>query len=85
MAVEIRIEYRRGFHSEMDGRDGVMVVSEEEIERGVRRVMDGGDGDDQLRKKVKEMSEKSVKALMEGGSSFDSVGRFLCDVVNNLA
>ena len=52
----------------MDGRDGVMVVSEEEIERGVGRVMDGGDGDDQVRKEVKEMSEKSVKALMEGGS-----------------
>lgn len=42
-------------------------------------------GDDQVRKKVKEMGEKSVKALMEGGSSFDSVGHFVCDVVNNLA
>lgn len=77
LAVEIKIDYRR---SEIS--DEVLIVSEEEIERGMRKVMEV---DGEVRKKVREMSEKSIKALMEGGSSRDSLKRFVSDVVHNLA
>lgn len=57
-------------------------MSEEEIERGMRRVMEV---DGEVRKKVREMREKSIKSLMEGGLSRDSLKRFVSDVVHNLA
>ncbi|KDO77236.1 hypothetical protein CISIN_1g039408mg [Citrus sinensis] len=63
LAVEIRLDYR-------DGR-GSDLVSAEEIEWGLRRLMDG---DDEVRKKVKEMREKSRTAVMEEGSSNKSLG-----------
>ncbi|KAI3794708.1 hypothetical protein L1987_37341 [Smallanthus sonchifolius] len=59
LSVEIRLE---------KGNDLVLA---QEVERGVRELMDGGDGE--LRKKVREMSEKSKKALMENGSSFQAL------------
>ncbi|KAI3798387.1 hypothetical protein L1987_33662 [Smallanthus sonchifolius] len=59
LSVEIRLE---------KGNDLVLA---EEVERGVRELMDGGDGE--LRKKVKEMSEKRKKALMENGYSFQAL------------
>ncbi|PQQ16071.1 putative UDP-glucose flavonoid 3-O-glucosyltransferase 3 [Prunus yedoensis var. nudiflora] len=65
LAVAIKMDYRR---------DTQVVVSAEEIERGIREVMEY---DSDVRKRVKEMSEKSKKALMEGGSSHSSLGHFL--------
>ncbi|PWA56053.1 UDP-glucuronosyl/UDP-glucosyltransferase [Artemisia annua] len=47
------------------------LVLAEEVERSVKELMDGTDGE--LRKKVKEMSEKSKKALMKNGSSFEAL------------
>ncbi|KAK1589166.1 hypothetical protein Q3G72_031131 [Acer saccharum] len=52
-----------------DGDDHI--VMGDEIARAVRCVMDG---DSEIRKKVKEMSGKS---MLEGGSSFDSIGKFI--------
>ncbi|PQQ16075.1 UDP-glycosyltransferase 71A16 [Prunus yedoensis var. nudiflora] len=52
-------------------RDDQVVVSAEEIERGIKEVMEH---DSDQRKRVKEMSEKCKKALMEGGSSHSSLG-----------
>ncbi|XP_059656943.1 UDP-glycosyltransferase 43-like [Cornus florida] len=57
LAVEISLDYRAGSD----------LVLAEEVERGVRRLMDG---DGEVRIKWKEMSEKSRKAVMENGSSF---------------
>ncbi|ONI17876.1 hypothetical protein PRUPE_3G184700 [Prunus persica] len=65
LAVAIKMDYRR---------DTQVVVSAEEIERGIREVMED---DSDVRKRVKEMSEKSKKALTEGGSSHSSLGHFL--------
>ncbi|XP_021826589.1 UDP-glycosyltransferase 71A16-like [Prunus avium] len=65
LAVEIKMSYRS---------DDQVVVSAEEIERGIKEVMEH---DSDQRKRVKEMSEKCKKALMEGGSSHSSLGRFI--------
>lgn len=64
LAVELKLDYRHG--SEL--------VTAEEIEKAVRRVMDG---DSEVRKRVKDLSEKSRKAVTEGGSSFASLGRLI--------
>ncbi|MFS7937175.1 putative UDP-glucuronosyl/UDP-glucosyltransferase, UDP-glycosyltransferase family [Helianthus anomalus] len=48
------------------------LVLADEVERGVRELMDGGDGE--LKKKVKEMSDKAKKALTKyDGSSFQAL------------
>ncbi|TQE06681.1 hypothetical protein C1H46_007747 [Malus baccata] len=65
LAVEIKMDYRR---------EGEVVVRAEEIERGIREVMEV---ESEQRKKVQEMSEKSRRALMDGGSSHSSLDRFI--------
>ncbi|KAF8408583.1 hypothetical protein HHK36_004646 [Tetracentron sinense] len=70
LAVEMRLDYR----------SGADLVTAEEVERGVRCVMDG---DSEIRRKVKEMGERSRKAITDGGSSFTSFGRFIEDLLDN--
>ena len=68
LAVELKLDYRGGD-----------LVTADEIEIAVRRLMDSdddGDGD-KLRKKVKEMGEMARKAVMEGGFSYNAVGQLL--------
>ncbi|CAH1451148.1 unnamed protein product [Lactuca virosa] len=73
LSVEIRL----------DSRDkGGDLVLKEEVERGVRELMDGGDG--KLREKVKEMSEMSKKALMENGSSFRAAEDLINILLSNV-
>nr|GFD56170.1 UDP-glycosyltransferase 71E1 [Tanacetum cinerariifolium] len=69
IAAEIRMDYRS------DMRRGInnMTVAAEEIEEGIRRLMN----DHEMRNKVKEMKEKSRLAVLEGGSSYASIGRFI--------
>ncbi|BFG25772.1 hypothetical protein CerSpe_120460 [Prunus speciosa] len=65
LTVEIKMDYRK---------DSEMVVSAQDIERGIRQVMEH---DGVIRKRVKEMSEKGKKSLMNGGSSYSSLGHFI--------
>ncbi|KAF3954199.1 hypothetical protein CMV_020429, partial [Castanea mollissima] len=67
LAVELRLDYRIGSN----------LVLADEIERAVRRVVD----DHEVRKKVKEMGEMARKALMDGGSSFNSIGQLIEDMI----
>lgn len=60
--------------------DSKIMVTSEEIERGIRHLMNGNE----IRKKVKEMKEKSHKTLIEGGSSYDFLGRLIDDIVHIL-
>ncbi|KAK9152226.1 hypothetical protein Syun_010535 [Stephania yunnanensis] len=55
------------------------LVTAEEVERGVRKVMEGEC--EEVRKRVEEMKEKSRRALKEGGSSAGSVKRLIEDLV----
>ncbi|KAL7239305.1 hypothetical protein ACSBR2_005249 [Camellia fascicularis] len=66
LAVELRLDYR----NELGGSGGgVELLAAEEIERAVRCVMDG---ENLVRKRMREMREKSREAVVEGGSSFGS-------------
>ncbi|KAI6698803.1 hypothetical protein NL676_018922 [Syzygium grande] len=56
------------------------VVTANEIEGGIRKLMEGKGPAGERRKKMKEVSEKRRKALMEGGSFYSSLGRFIKDV-----
>ncbi|MBA0735602.1 hypothetical protein Gogos_019437, partial [Gossypium gossypioides] len=71
LAVETRLNYRK---------DSDEVVMVDEIEKAVGMVMDGGS---EVRKKVKEMSEIARKSVMEGGSSFNSIGKLIEDMIGN--
>ncbi|GMN32541.1 hypothetical protein TIFTF001_046607 [Ficus carica] len=73
LSVEIKMDYVRG--------PGAAILRAEEIEGGIRSVMEH---DSDLRKRVKVISAKSKKSLLNGGSSFSSLGRFIEDVKKNM-
>ncbi|KAJ0027617.1 hypothetical protein Pint_36641 [Pistacia integerrima] len=77
LAVEIKMDYRKEFSGENQ-----MIVKSREIEKGIKKLMED---DNEIRKRVKEMSEKSRKTILEGGSSFTSLGCFIDDVMSNLS
>nr|QSB46685.1 glycosyltransferase [Rubia yunnanensis] len=68
IAVEIKMDYRK---------DAPVLVGADQIEGGIREVMQGESG---IRKKVKELMEKARNASLEGGSSYISLGRFIEDI-----
>ncbi|OMO89016.1 UDP-glucuronosyl/UDP-glucosyltransferase [Corchorus olitorius] len=72
---EITLDYRRDFD-----KSNVDTVTAEEIERGIRRVMEENST---TRRKVKMMREKCREAVMEGGSSYSSFDRLIKDIINH--
>ncbi|WCJ28109.1 UDP-Glycosyltransferase superfamily protein [Euphorbia peplus] len=72
LGVEIKMDYRM---------EAGMIVKAEEIEKGIRSVMEP---DSEIKKNVKEMSQKSKMALMEGGSSLSALQHFIQDVMDNV-
>lgn len=72
LAVEISLDY---------DKDSGDFMKAEEIERGIRCLMEE---DSDVRKKVKVMSEMSRKTLMEGGSSYTALGRLINDIFDNM-
>ncbi|ESQ47690.1 hypothetical protein EUTSA_v10020628mg [Eutrema salsugineum] len=77
LAVEIRNFFRSDF---MAVESELMTA--EEIERGIRSLMEKDSG---VRDRVKEMSEKSHVALMDGGSSHVNLLKFIEDVIKNIS
>jgi hypothetical protein len=70
LAVEISLDYKEASD----------LVLAEEVERGIKRLMDG---ENEVREKVKEMSKKSKMAVMENGSSYRSLGALIEELVFN--
>ena len=66
LAAEIMLDYQTEYTNSQ------IIVTFEEIERGIKQLMEN---DSKIRKNVKEMTEKGRKALMDGGSSHFSLGR----------
>ncbi|KAL3509548.1 hypothetical protein ACH5RR_028949 [Cinchona calisaya] len=60
ISVEISLDYN-------ESNENQRTVSAEKVERAIRELMDG---ENVVRKKVKEISEKSKQAVKEGGSSY---------------
>ncbi|GFP96573.1 UDP-glucose flavonoid 3-o-glucosyltransferase 6 [Phtheirospermum japonicum] len=69
LAVEITVSY----YEERSEDDGAMVTADE-IERGIRDVMESGS---EVSERVREMREKSRVSVVEGGSSYISLNRFI--------
>ncbi|GMH24838.1 hypothetical protein Nepgr_026681 [Nepenthes gracilis] len=76
LAVEIKMDHKWDPRTKLSN----CLVTAEEIERGIRMVMEMENG---VRIKMKEASERSRKAVMERGSSYNFLGRFLEDVFKN--
>ncbi|XVF71129.1 hypothetical protein PTKIN_Ptkin12aG0011000 [Pterospermum kingtungense] len=77
LAMEIKMDYRK---NNFDGGE-VEIVKAKKIERGILCLMNQ---DNDIRKKVKGMSEKSWKALLDSGSSHFTLCHFIHDVMDNL-
>lgn len=73
LAVELRLDYRRGTENH---------VMADELARAVGCVMDG---DSEVRKRVKEVSEKARLALRDGGSSYAATGRLIEDLFGSVS
>ncbi|CAI9754460.1 unnamed protein product [Fraxinus pennsylvanica] len=73
IAVEIKMDYRRGSD---------VIVKAEEIEKGIRLLMEP---ESEMRTKMKQLKNKSRMALMEGGSSYDFLRCFIDNVFDNIA
>ncbi|XLR30670.1 UDP-glycosyltransferase 71K1 isoform X1 [Arachis ipaensis] len=65
LAIQLTLDYRFGSND---------VVTANEIENGLKQLMDR---DNVVHKKVKEMKEMARKALLNGGSSFNSAGELI--------
>ncbi|TYK28026.1 anthocyanidin 3-O-glucosyltransferase 2-like [Cucumis melo var. makuwa] len=68
LAMTITIDYQ----NEYKELDKPRILSTEEIEKGIRKLMD--ENNIEIRKKVKTKSEECRKSVIEGGSSFISLG-----------
>lgn len=75
LAVEVSLDYSMFVEEE-----AAAVVTAEEIEAGVRKLMEGSD---EIKKAVMVKSEESKKAIMEGGSSFNDLNRFINIIVKS--
>nr|GEW74090.1 anthocyanidin 3-O-glucosyltransferase 2-like [Tanacetum cinerariifolium] len=78
LSVEIKLDHRNSFSNP---KYDTVTVMANEIEHGIRRLME----DNEVRTKVKEMSEKSRAAVVEGGSSYTYVGSLIQEFVRNIS
>ncbi|KAJ0775636.1 putative anthocyanidin 3-O-glucosyltransferase [Helianthus annuus] len=78
LSVEIKCDYIKNL---FDPKAKTPIVNAEVIENGIRRVM----VDQEVRRKVKEMSEKSRAAVAEGGSAYAAVGNLIQDFISNIS
>ncbi|XP_059284661.1 anthocyanidin 3-O-glucosyltransferase 2-like [Lycium ferocissimum] len=80
LAVEIRMDYVKDF----EGKNPVNIVSAEEIEGAIRKLMVDSE-ENEVRKRMKEMQEKSNIAMEEGGSSYTSLRLLIEDFISNIS
>ncbi|CAK9133694.1 unnamed protein product [Ilex paraguariensis] len=81
LAVEIKMDYFSSLHGDEDKKPEIL--SADLIEGGINRLMMGGESE--ISKKVREMREKSRVAVAEGGSSYNTIGRLIEEVMNSIA
>ncbi|KAL9246018.1 hypothetical protein vseg_019602 [Gypsophila vaccaria] len=78
LAVEIRMDYKM---YPMGGKANFLVTSEE-IENGIKNLMSMNDD---MRERIKKVSNEAKQALEVGGSSYNWLRRFIDDVLSNVA
>ncbi|KAK6919793.1 UDP-glucuronosyl/UDP-glucosyltransferase [Dillenia turbinata] len=79
LATEIRVDYRKDYL--IDANNTNDLVTAEEIRRAVESLMEQ---ENEVRRKVKRMSEVCRKAVVDSGSSYSSLGRLIDDIFQNL-
>ncbi|KAG5552106.1 hypothetical protein RHGRI_010261 [Rhododendron griersonianum] len=79
---DLVLDYKKDFRSD---NTKVMLVIAKEIENGIRKLMEGWNecGED-IKQRVKEMSEKSKVAVVDRWSSYNFVGLLIEDFMNNM-
>ncbi|KAK4732954.1 hypothetical protein R3W88_025942 [Solanum pinnatisectum] len=80
LGEEIKLDYVVDFEGKNNQVD---IVSAQEIESGLLKLMVKSE-ENEVRKKMKEMKEKSRVAMEEGGSSYNSLGLLIKDVIRNI-
>ncbi|CAM8993803.1 unnamed protein product [Rhodiola kirilowii] len=80
IGVEISVDYRIDLFKP-NSEEAAMIVSGEDIERGIRKLMEE---ESEVRKKVNLMMEKCRGAVVEGGSSYTYLQQFLDDLRKNI-
>ncbi|KAF7145117.1 hypothetical protein RHSIM_Rhsim04G0083500 [Rhododendron simsii] len=83
LAVDIKLDYRKAMRNDSTKPKLVMAY---DIENGIRKLMENGGKSHTkgIKQNVKEMSEKSKIAIKDGGSSYNSIARFIEDVIINV-
>ncbi|KAJ0609851.1 putative flavonol 3-O-glucosyltransferase [Helianthus annuus] len=77
LAVDMKLDYKM----DMFNPDAnIVTVTAEEIERGIRQVME----DNEVRAKVKEMSKLSRATVAQGGSSYALVDYLVHEIMSNI-
>lgn len=79
IAVEIKMDYRHDVNNESK-----IIVSSEEIEKGIKNLMMMDESKNEMRKKITDLKEKSQKAMIGDGSSQTSLGHLIDDVLNKI-
>lgn len=79
LGVEIRNHFQGVY---MAKETEMELMTAEEIERGIRCLMEK---DSDVRDRVRKMSEKSHMAVMDGGSSHAAIVKFIQDVTRNIS
>ncbi|KAF3603844.1 hypothetical protein F2Q69_00037565 [Brassica cretica] len=79
LGVEIRNHFQGVY---MAAETDMELMTAEEIERGVRCLMEK---DSDVRDRVRKMSEKSHMAVMDGGSSHAALVKFIQEVTRNIS
>ncbi|KAK9158701.1 hypothetical protein Scep_005275 [Stephania cephalantha] len=70
---------------EIGEEEKIEVVRKEEIERGVRRLMDkSGEECEEMRRRVKKIGQMGRRAIEEGGSSHLNLSLFIQDIVDQV-
>ncbi|XP_074330058.1 UDP-glycosyltransferase 43-like [Apium graveolens] len=75
LSVEIRLDYRGGENE---------LVCKEEVAKGVKSLMELSDDAQELKERVKEISEVSKKAVMENGSSFVALAQLVHQLLEDV-
>ncbi|KAJ0945807.1 putative flavonol 3-O-glucosyltransferase [Helianthus annuus] len=78
LAVDLKMDYKIDM---FNPSANIVIVTAEEIERGIKGVME----DAEVRAKVKEMSKLSRETVAEGGSSYASVDYLVQEIMSNVA
>ncbi|KAK9168535.1 hypothetical protein Syun_000675 [Stephania yunnanensis] len=84
----LRVGYRVGVDVAFDVVEETKLeslVKKEEIERGVRRLMDKSDECEEMRTRAKEIGEMGRRAVEGGGSSHLNLSLFIQDIVNQVS